>query len=423
MATLARTLGHVNAHLTELLPARQIIDAASASHHRWRQRKLGPVQTVLLLIVQILAGNASLAQLRAINEYQTSVSALAMARSRLPITLLEHVLAWLLSRFMPADRPRVLRIDCSNTYTQDTPSLRKAYRYPRQKRRRGHRPPCDYPQLRSICVFDVVTGLLLGEHDFASNHQESPRLKELLPLLRPGDIVIFDRGFVSYANLCLLQHHGVQGIARLAKTLRARSGTRRTREKRLGKQDQQVCWRKPTQRTSGVTPQQWDQLPQSLGLRQITLCCAAKHSRSRRITLITTLLDHTAYPPRIIGDYYRRRWEIETDFRHLKQTLGLEMLRTKDPLNVKRELLLRSIAYNLVRIVMLQAATEKRTTCDRISFADACRWLFLPCQNVPLTKLLSNPKRTRRSRPRKVKYRGKNYRQLNHRPSQARELN
>jgi hypothetical protein len=361
--------------------------------------------------------------LRAINEYGTSVSALAQARARLPIALLEHVLAWLLSGFMSADRPRVLRIDCSNTYTQDTPSLRKAYRYPRQKQRRGRRPPCDYPQLRSICVFDVLTGLLLGEHDFASNHQESPRLKELLPLLRPGDIVIFDRGFVSYANLCLLQHHGVEVIARLAKNLQARSGTRRTRQKRLGKQDLQVCWGKPTQRTTGITPRQWEQLPESLGLRQITLSCAARHSRSRRMTLITTLLDHAEYTPQIIGDYYRRRWEIETDFRHLKQTLGLEILRTKSTANVKRELLLRSIAYNLVRIVMLQAAAAKKTTCDRISFADACRWLFLPCENVPLTKLLSNPKRTRPSRPRKVKYRGKNYRLLNHRTSQAQELN
>jgi hypothetical protein len=139
--------------------------------------------------------------------------------------------------------------------------------------------------------------------------------------------------------------------------------------------------------------------------------------------LITTLLDPATHSLRQISEFYRRRWEIETDFRHLKQTLGLEILRTGSPDNVQRELLVRAIAYNLVRIVMLQAACVKKTTPDRISFADACRWLLLPLEDVPLSKLLTNPRRDRPSRPRKLKYRGKNYRQLKHRPSQAKELN
>lgn len=417
MATFARSVRYVNAHLTELLPEPFILQAAREAGHHWRERKLGPVQIVLLLIAQILSANASLAQLRAVDGYRTSISALAQARSRLPILLLQHLLSRLLDRFVAAG-PRVLKVDCSNTYTQDTPALRKRYRHPRQQR-----SPGDYPQLRSICLFDLISGLLIGEHVFSSDRQESPQLKHVLPLLRPGDIVIFDRGFVSYANFCMLQSHGVQGIARLSKTMWARRGSRHIRQRRLGKNDALVQWRKPIRRTCGITQKQWMQTADSLQLRQITLSVSGRHGRSRRIRLITTLLDPATHSLRQIGEFYRRRWEIETDFRHLKQTLGLEILRTQSPSNVRRELLVRAIAYNLVRIVMLQAASVKKTTCDRISFADACRWLLLPLENVPLSKLLTNPRRQRPSRPRKLKYRGKNYRRLKHWPSQAKELN
>jgi hypothetical protein len=416
MATLAASAGYVNAHLTQLLPAPVIAQIARDVGHRWRQRKLGPVQTVVLLIVQMLAANASLAQLRAINDYRTSVSALAKARDRLPVALLHRLLDWLLGRFR-SDGARVLRIDCSNTYTQDTPPLRKKYRHPKQKRQR-----CDYPQLRSICVFDVLTGLLLAEHRFASDRHESPQLKHLLPMLSSGDIVIFDRGFVSYANLCMLQARGVAGVARLPKTLRARPGSRRQRSRRLSKNDRLVRWSKPAQRTRGITQARWRQLPEELNLRQISFACQTRYRRCRRLTVITTLLNDKTHSKAMIGQWYGRRWEIETDFRHLKQTLGLEILRTQSPKGVERELLLRAIAYNLVRIVMLQAAAEKKTTCDRISFADACRWLFVASTDVPLTKLLTNPRRTRRPRPRKVKHRGKNYRYLTHRVSQAGKL-
>jgi hypothetical protein len=51
----------------------------------------------------------------------------------------------------------------------------------------------------------------------------------VLAVARPGDILVFDRGLLSYANLCLLRQAGVHIVARLARTLSARRGTPRTR--------------------------------------------------------------------------------------------------------------------------------------------------------------------------------------------------
>lgn len=425
MATVGRALAHVNGNLQQLLPQQAITDAARAVGHRWRQRKLGPAQSVLLLVLQLLRGNGSLAEARGLAGGAVSVAALAKARQRLSLPLLERVSAWLVEQVVctvvagdvvsPPPPARVVLIDAANYYTPDTPQLRRHYRRPRQKQRRG-----DYPQLRTLCVFDLHSGLMLAQHDFASDHHESPQLRRVLDQLglRRGDVVIVDRGFVSYANLCLLAERGIEVVARLAKNLRARRGTRRTRTAHLGEGDALVRWRKPTRgrgNHAAAPLSLWRRLPEQLDLRQIRVCAAStKGSRCRSVTLITTLLDPKTHPAADLAAWYRRRWEIETDLRHLKGTLRLEFLRTKSVANVRRELLLRMIAYNLVRIVMLKAAALRRgVQPQRVSFADACRWLWLTqLSGVSLITLLINPARRRRPRPRKLKYRGKNYRLL-----------
>jgi Transposase DDE domain len=436
MATLSAAITRVNENLGQLLPQRAIVEAARAVGHRWRQRKLGPAQAVVLLVLQLLRGNASLAEARALAGHAVSVAALAKARQRLPLELLRRVSAWLIEQFIctavAADvspPPRVLLVDAANYYTPDTPALRRRYRHPRQKR--PHQRRGDYPQLRTLCVFDLHTGLMLRQEDFASDRGESPQLRRVLDRLglRPGDVVIFDRAFVSYANLCLLVARGVHVVARLAKNLHARRGSRRICTGRLGKGDALVRWRKPPRgrgKRAATHPRAlWRRLPAHLDLRQITVAAAAatRGSRCRRVTLITTLLDAEAHPAATLAAWYRRRWEIETDLRHLKGTLRLEFLRTKSVANVRRELLLRMIAYNLVRIVMLEAARQRKTAAQRVSFADACRWLLLSqlC-GVSLLTLLINPVRRRRPRPRKLKYRGKNYRLLTTRVAPQRRV-
>ena len=427
MATVSAALAQVNENLQQLLPRQAIVAAAKCVGYRWRRRKLGPAQSVLLLVLQLLRGNASLAEARALAGNAVSVAALAKARQRLPLELLQHVCTWLIEQFICTvvanditPPPRVLLMDAANYYTPDTPALRRKYRRPRQKQRRG-----DYPQLRRLCVFDLHSGLMLQQHDFPSDRSESPQLRRRFDQLglRKGDVVIFDRGLVSYSNLALLIERGVEVVARLAKNLHARRGSRRIRTARLGKGDALVRWQKPPRargkRAANNPRALWRRLPQQLNLRQITVAAsAAKGSRCQRITLITTLLDGESHPASNLAAWYRRRWEIETDLRHLKATLKLEFLRTRSVSNVRRELLLRMIAYNLVRVVMLKAAGLRQTDAQRISFADACRWLLLSqLAAVSLLTLLINPARRRRQRPRKLKYRGKNYRLLTTRPA------
>ena len=69
--------------------------------------------------------------------------------------------------------------------------------------------------------------------------------------------------------------------------------------------------------------------------------------------------------------------------------------------------------YNLVRVVMLEAARRQGVDVERISFVDALRWL---CQAKPgeeLPKLVINPDRPGRYEPRAKKRRPKQYDLMN----------
>ena len=56
--------------------------------------------------------------------------------------------------------------------------------------------------------------------------------------------------------------------------------------------------------------------------------------RTKTIILATTLLDATCYPCEALAELYLQRWDMELWLRHIKTTLGMEMLRTKTPTRV-----------------------------------------------------------------------------------------
>jgi hypothetical protein len=72
---------------------------------------------------------------------------------------------------------------------------------------------------------------------------------------------------------------------------------------------------------------------------------------------------------------YGQRWQIETNFRHLKQTLRMDVLRCQTIEGVRKELTMYALVYNLVRLVMCEAASHQGVPVERISFVDAVRWL------------------------------------------------
>lgn len=115
-----------------------------------------------------------------------------------------------------------------------------------------------------------------------------------------------------------------------------------------------------------------------------------RKSRRQKMWFVTSLLDAEAYPAEEIVELYGRRWRIETLFRELKVTLHADVLRSRTPDGVRKELAARVTALNLVRCLMLQAAEAHDQDPQRLSFAGTVRTIlaFSPhFANAPPWKL------------------------------------
>jgi hypothetical protein len=89
--------------------------------------------------------------------------------------------------------------------------------------------------------------------------------------------------------------------------------------------------------------------------------------------------------------------------------MGLDILKCKTVDGVLKELIVFALIYNLVRMVMIQAARRQQVDIDRISFIDAARWLAAVRDDEPLSLLVVNPHRPYRYEPRVRKRRPKQY--------------
>ena len=71
---------------------------------------------------------------------------------------------------------------------------------------------------------------------------------------------------------------------------------------------------------------------------------------------MTTLLCPRQTTKAALKALYRGRWHVELDLRNLKTTLGVEMLSCRTPAMVEKEIWVYLLAYNLIRLLMAQAA-------------------------------------------------------------------
>jgi hypothetical protein len=177
----------------------------------------------------------------------------------------------------------------------------------------------------------------------------------------------------------------------------------------LGERDQLVHWLKPLACPQWMDEEQFRPLPERLEVRELQYCVHRKGFRVTKITLVTTLLAATLYPVEALAQLYYARWGIEINFAHLKTTMGLDVLKCKTVDGVLKELLVFALIYNLIRLVMLQAARRQQVDIDRISFIDAARWLAAARDDEPPSLLVVNPHRPYRDEPRVRKRRPKQY--------------
>ena len=355
-------------------------------------------------------------------------SAYVQARHRLPRQRLEKVLV---ATAQAADRRvgsigqlqgRPVKVaDGSTTQLPDTAENQKRYPQPASQKK-----GCGFPVMKLVALFSLSSGAILNVILGSLRHHDLRLLRQLWEQLKKGDILLGDRAFGEYTTLAGLPTQGVDVVARLHH--RRKVDFRKAR--RLGPGDGLFVWTKGCQQSQILSASEWALLPAQITVRIVRFTATIRGFRSRRITLVTTLLDPKLYPAQELIGLYARRWRLELCFRDLKTTMGMEQLRCKSPDMAEKELLAYLIAHNLIRCVIAQAVALHRVDLERVSFkgsVDALRQYsdaIAQARNRKMRRqlwedLLLNlardlvPNRPNRTEPRAVKRRPKPYPLLN----------
>lgn len=199
-----------------VLSPESIEDACKKAGYRWRARKLGPVETISLFLLQILLENTSCPHVVRLGGREFTDTAYCQARSRLPLAVFLELVEQVAAAVRGASEDsrwrghRVWVIDGSSVSMPDEPELKAHFGQPS-----GQRPGCGFPVAKMLAMFHVGTGMLLrmtltafGAHDMAGAAGISKDLEA-------GDVVLGDRGFCSYAHLAILLGRGVFGVFRM----------------------------------------------------------------------------------------------------------------------------------------------------------------------------------------------------------------
>jgi len=422
---MAQAVERLKDDVQRFLSVEFVAQVASELGLAWRKTVLALPQLVAWFARQILGGNLSMPELCRLAGSLFTPEAYCTARGRLPLELLRELLKRVCAL---GERPvrtvaemlwkghRLWHMDGSSFSMPDTPQLQQTFGQPGRQRK-----GCGFPVAHILCLFDAATGLIqdcilspLRTHDMA-------KASLLHPLLRAGDILIADRAFESFAHAALLLAQGLHLIFPIHqrrqvdfRRSRRRGGKRgrrieRRRIRRCGRCDQIVRWLKPQQNPKWMTHEQYAALPQTIDMREIKREVRLPTGLRQTIVLVTTLLDETQYPAEELLAVLKDRWSVELNLRHLKTTMGMEVLRCQTANGVERELWMFLIVYNLVRLIMLEAAAKQSVPVERISFADALYWVRHGDLSRPMPPLLVVLARPGRIEPRAVKRRPKPY--------------
>ena len=242
--------------------------------------------------------------------------------------------------------------------------------YPQQA---SQKPGLGFPIARLVMLFSLSTamtcGMAIGPYK-GKGTGELALMRQLLDQLESGDILLTDRFYCSYFMIALLAERKVDFIARLHHLRKENA----IRIRRLGKNDHSICWPRPS-RPRWMDEETYHQMPESLTLRQVDTKVEEPGFRVRALTIVTTLVNKKSYSQSEISELYRRRWMVELDIRSIKCSMGMDILRSKSPEMVRKEIWACLLAYNLLRKTLLQAARKAGLSPRQLSFTNALQTL------------------------------------------------
>ena len=294
----------------------------------------------------------------------SSTAAYCQARNNLPTETLTSILKYTTEQLQAKSEHkgfhsrRVIVVDGTGVSMPDTQKNQQIW--PQQTLQK---PGCGFPQASICACFCLHSGAMLSYEIGNKKIHELPMLRKQWSTFQSGDIFLGDKGFCSFYDIYSFKEKSVDSVITLAR----RTPVKVTNaHKKLGDDDLLIHWKRPAK--SSYPHSNWDDLPENFLLRQIKVTINQSGFRSTSFHIVTTLLDAEKYPAHDIAELYFQRWDVELNFRDLKTTMGMDILRCKTPSMVRKEILMYFIAYNCIRSLMYEAARINNVHNRRISF-------------------------------------------------------
>ncbi len=365
----------------EILPKATVEQVLKEEGGRWRAKLYTPYVTFWAFFWQRLSADRSCrAALKRLSAWMAAhgqkldaadTGPYCKARARLPESALHRLMRQLGAQTSQGAaevwlwcRRRVKMVDGSTAIMADTLANQKAY-----PQLSSQKPGLGFPIARFVVIFCLATGSVLeaaiGKYQ-GKQTGENALFRGLRDELEPGDVVLGDRYYGSYFDIVLLQQRGVDSVFRLHQ--RRKSDFRRGR--RLGQGDQIVRWDRPA-RPEWMDEATYESVAATVEVRIIRIHVEQRGFRTRVLEVVTTLLNAEIYTKKDVGILYRKRWHVELDLRSLKVVLGIDMLGSKTPEMVRKEIWMALLGYNVIRALMARASLAHRREPRRLSFKGA----------------------------------------------------
>ena len=353
-----------------VLTGPELLELTDAHLPEHRERLYSPTVTLSMFMKQALNEDGSCQKVvngwaaqrvaEGLSANSIRTGSYCKARQRLPIEMV-MALARASGRMLSLQTPgawlwqgrKVKLVDGSGISMPDTPENQAGYPQPGSQAE-----GVGFPLARIVAVICLSTGAVwdaaMGAFEGKGN-SELGLLRTLGAAFSAGDVMLADAFYCNYFVIAALQAAGVDVVFK-------QNGARSTdfrRGQQLAPRDHLVCWSRPRSRPEWMTQEQFAALPERLTVREVKV--------GRRV-LVTTLLDSDKVGKDELEALYGQRWHVELDLRNIKTTLGMDVLSCHTPQMNQKEFWVHLLAYNLIRLLMAQAAVNVGVNPRQLSF-------------------------------------------------------
>jgi hypothetical protein len=313
----------------------------------------------------VLARNVDSRKAR-LKDIASSTGGYSRAKSRLPLVDVEDVVEVInegLIKRSGKDAKRfgckVYALDGTDFVVERSEDNKKTY-----ATRRNQHGELNHPELKATFATDVITGIAVKPEFGAASVGEVALSARVIEKIEAGALIIADRGVGLFSVASHATQHNKQVLLRMRE-----KSVRRFLKDSQASLDQTVdisfCW------TRSIHDKTLDEAnPEEVNGRLIRAVLRRDGFREMVLYFFTT----SDLSVSELVELYGERVHVETDFRYLKHTFKMERVYAKTPEALQKELLVRMVAYNLLRRVIADGGQHVGLEAREISFTKAAMY-------------------------------------------------